>query len=114
MMTKEQMLKAMMCVSPAERFSLKHRRTGISTRFALQTLLDALGSPGKAIPIKDHYGTREADRILMRTVQDMANRLELEHLEFNQSNLTVTFTWKNPYDEIYAEFYDEKAKKWKF
>lgn len=114
MMNKDQMLKAMMCVSPAERPSLKHRRTGISTRFALQTLVDALTTPGKPIKVRDHYGTKEANRLLMQTVADMAKRLGLEHLEFNRTELTVTFTWVNPYDEIEAEFYDEKTKKWKF
>jgi hypothetical protein len=83
-------------MSPEAFEDLKYRRTGKSTRLALRTLLEALESPGKAIPVKDHFGSRQTDKMLFESIQDMAKRLDLEYLEFNRSNLTVRFTWKNP------------------
>ena len=79
---------------------LQSRRTGKITRIALEMILEALKNPGKPITAIDHYGTREADRVLLRRMKEMTEQLELEHLEFSTKENTITFTWKNPFSAV--------------
>ncbi len=70
---------------------LQDRRSGRSTGLALIAIGQALTHPGEEIRIKDHYDSREADELLMRTTFDLVSKLELEGFTFNKAYKFIRF-----------------------
>ena len=64
------------------------RYTGRSTAIALRLIAEAIESPRKPIPIRDHYGTSLADRYLRQAMQDMVDKLDLKHMVFTDTTIT--------------------------
>lgn len=64
------------------------RRTGQSTALALGYLKSAIENPNTSYKIKDHFGSRKADKLLFDTIRDMTQRLGLE-IEFSLLDLTI-------------------------
>lgn len=67
------------------------RRTGRSTRQALNFIAEAMGAPGCDIRVHDHHGTHEACKHLMRMIEDMTTALQFEHFTFNYPQCTLRF-----------------------
>lgn len=67
---------------------LKSRRTGKSTRIAFETFAECYRAPGRWVAIKDHFGTRESDRHLLREMRRMAEALGYE-FEFSLSRNAI-------------------------
>uniref|UniRef100_A0A6M3L9K6 Uncharacterized protein n=1 Tax=viral metagenome TaxID=1070528 RepID=A0A6M3L9K6_9ZZZZ len=55
------------------------RCSGRSTGIALYSIGMAMITPNKAIKIKDHHGTVEADKYLSRYIEDIVNKLKLKY-----------------------------------
>lgn len=62
------------------------RRTGRSTAQALRLIADAISSPFVPIRIKDHAGTRAADKQLSIMIHDTIQALGLRHLSVRLSH----------------------------
>ena len=68
------------------------RRTGKSTGIALMKIGEALHNPNKRIFIRDHYGTREADRILFKTVERLYHELGLKNFTFRLNDTSIKYS----------------------
>jgi hypothetical protein len=97
-------------LSKLELSELEHRRSGRSTARALGYISEAILSPGAPIYIKDHFGTREADRMLLEMTKTIARTLGLEYMSFDRSKLTITFNWEHPIQKYKREEVFEAKK----
>ncbi len=79
---------------------LNSRRIGASTGLALKYISEALLNPDEEIKIYDHAPTHKAKYILLDTIKDIINELELKNFTFRiASQPTIKF-------EIYEEIDD--------
>lgn len=67
------------------------RQTGKSLGLAFEIIGRALKNPNQVIPVKDHHGTRESDRMLFRKVVDLVQSLNLELFQFNHVLMEVQY-----------------------
>lgn len=91
------------------------RCTGKSTALALKYIADAIENPNKRIVVKDHYGTQEADRYLLRKAQEVVEMLDLKEIKFNTVNNTILFNLYSDVDEyieVNGQLY-KKVETWK-
>ena len=72
-------------LSKDELQQVKDRRTGRSTKCALQILARCYIEPNKWVAIEDHHPTREADKLLLGTIREMVAALGFEGFVFNKS-----------------------------
>jgi hypothetical protein len=69
----------------------KNRRTGRSTAIGLSRIADAIENPGKDILIRDHLGTPQADKYLMRMILDMISKLDLRGFHYKKAENMLSF-----------------------
>lgn len=56
----------------------KLRMSGKSTSLALEYIAEAINSPGRKIKVKDHVGTEQSNKNLLRVVLHICSTLELK------------------------------------
>lgn len=66
-----------------DKFYEHYRHTGRSTIQAFETLARAMREPGVWIPIRDHFGTHNADFCLELMMRDMLQKLAFQHFKFS-------------------------------
>lgn len=74
------------------------RCTGRSTVIALDLLSTAMKNPRQWIPIKDHFPSLKADEHLMRMIQDIICKLELQAFQFRVVNRQWSIAFGAPKD----------------
>lgn len=77
---------------------VEKRRSGRSVACAMWMISYAILREGAWINIRDHYGTKNADRLLFHMIQDILNKCEfIKHWSFNQNQCMIRF---NPVYEV--------------
>lgn len=87
---------------------LLDRRTGKSTALALRYIADAIENPSKPIKIIDHTDIHTANVLLFNNIVTMLNDLNLQYIEFNNKNLTITFNLYEPEPLTKKQKYEKK------
>lgn len=67
------------------------RCTGRTTAIALGSIAAAIRCPFKPVHISDHFGTREADTLLLGVIRDMVLLLYFEHFYVNRATKSIQF-----------------------
>lgn len=68
----------------------RERCTGRTTALALKLLAEAISKPHERLIIRDHEPTAVAAKHLRTRMQDIAERLGLEHMQFTDTSVTFT------------------------
>lgn len=76
------------------------RKSGRTTRIALETISTAMKHPGEIVLIRDHHRTFAADRNLRSVIQGILLQLNLKgfHISNKAGNLRLTYV--NDWSEL--------------
>jgi len=87
----ETIIKELKETADPELSNLQYRRSGRTLGIAISTIGGALSNSGTSYNITDHYGTNEANMILIEVVQNCLNALNLKHYTLDRTAQTLTF-----------------------
>ncbi len=65
------------------------RRTGQTTSLAFYVLYKCYNNINTPVEVRDHFGTREANRNLMRQIRTIVKNMDLKGFVFNDVKNTV-------------------------
>ncbi len=72
---------------------VERRQTGRSTAQGLKAIHDAIYQPGEPVPIRDHYGTHEANKLLAMKINTLIDKLELRGFEITKKPMGYYLTF---------------------